>query len=63
MRMLLIATLAAVAFVSTMAVSSNEAQAIVCARGVYHAGCVAPRAGVVCRRYGIVGGVRRCIAY
>jgi hypothetical protein len=74
MRMLLLAAIAASAFVVTMAESSNDAHAIVCAAGVYHAGCAtsrgavvvgrpaAPR-GAVCRRYGLVGGVRRCILY
>jgi hypothetical protein len=72
MRMLIIAAMVIGAFVVTMAESSS-AQAAVCARGVYRAGCVGPngavvihrhaRHGVVCRRYGIVGGVRRCILY
>lgn len=74
MRMLLIAAIAAGAFIVTMAGSSNDAHAVVCAAGVYHAGCAtargavvvgtptAPR-GAVCRRYGLVGGVRRCILY
>jgi hypothetical protein len=73
MRMLMIAAMVIGAFIVTMAESSNSAQAAVCARGVYRAGCVGPngavvvhrhaRHGVVCRRYGIVGGVRRCILY
>jgi hypothetical protein len=71
MRMLLIAAIAAVTFIVTMAGSSNDAQAVVCARGVYHAGCAGPHgavvvhkpAGAVCRRYGMVGGVRRCVLY
>lgn len=55
----------------------STASAVVCAKGVYRAGCagpngavvarrgyVAPRShGAVCRRYGIVGGVRRCVAW
>ena len=75
MRMLLIAAIAAGAFIFTMAVSSNDAQAVVCARGVYRAGCVGPHGavvvrrpavvhhGVVCRRYGFIHGVRRCVLY
>ncbi len=73
MRMLIIAALAIGTFGITLAGSSNSAQAIVCARGVVRAGCVGPngavvvhkraRHGVVCRRYGIVGGVRRCVLY
>jgi hypothetical protein len=59
-----------------MAFSVTEADAVVyCAAGAYHAGCVrrpagavvvAPRpaaGGVVCRRYGVVGGVRKCVLY
>ena len=63
MRMLLIVAIAASAFIGTMVVSSNRAEAVVCVAGAYRAGCVAPRAGAVCRRYGLVGGVRRCVAY
>ncbi len=63
MRMLLIAAIAAGAFIGTMAASSKPAKAVVCAAGVRGAGCVGPRGAVVCRRYGIVGGVRRCVAY
>ena len=63
MRMLLIAAIAFSAFIGTMTVSSNRAEAVVCAAGVYRAGCAGPRGTVVCRRYGMVGGVRRCIAY
>jgi hypothetical protein len=75
MRMLIIAVIAIGTFAVTMAESSNSAQAAVCARGVYRAGCAGPNGavvvhrrpavghGVVCRRYGIVGGVRRCVLY
>lgn len=75
MRILLIAAIAAGTFIITMAGSSNFAQAVVCARGVYHAGCAGPHGavvvhrpavvhhGVVCRRYGYVHGVRRCVLY
>lgn len=60
---------------SSFAIPST-ASAVVCAKGVYRAGCagpngavvvrrgVAPRShGAVCRRYGIVRGVRRCVAW
>jgi hypothetical protein len=73
MRMLTIAAIAIGTFAVTIAETSDSTQAAVCARGVYRAGCVGPngavvvhkhaRHGVVCRRYGIVGGVRRCILY
>jgi hypothetical protein len=33
-----------------VALSTLEANAVVCARGVYRAGCVAPRGAVVVRR-------------
>ncbi|HMJ31585.1 MAG TPA: hypothetical protein VK512_22970 [Xanthobacteraceae bacterium] len=33
-----------------VALSTMEASAVVCARGVYRAGCVAPRGAVVVRR-------------
>jgi hypothetical protein len=71
MRMLTIAIVIGTS-IFTVAGSSNDAKAAVCARGVYRAGCVGrhgavvvhrPAVGVVCRRYGIVGGLRRCILY
>jgi hypothetical protein len=40
MRLLIPASLAIVAFVTIMAVNSDDANAVVCARGVYRAGCV-----------------------
>jgi hypothetical protein len=40
MRSLILASLAVFAFVATIAVNSNDANAVVCARGVYRAGCV-----------------------
>ena len=56
MRPLLFAALAVVSFVVTMTYRSADANAIVCARGVYRAGCVGPYGGVVVRRpyyYGV----------
>ncbi|MGL5167174.1 MAG: hypothetical protein ACRC9K_14930 [Afipia sp.] len=35
---------------SFVALSTMEASAVVCARGVYRAGCVGPRGAVVARR-------------
>ncbi len=75
MRMILIAAIAASTFVVTMTGSSNDAQAVVCARGVFRAGCAGPHGavvvhrpavvhhGAVCRRHGYVHGVRRCVVY
>ena len=74
MRTLLMAAIAIGTIIFAMAGSSNHAQAIVCAKGVYHAGCAGPHGaavvrtpavphGAVCRRYGLVGGVRRCVLY
>jgi hypothetical protein len=52
-----------------MTVQTTDANAVVCAKGVYRAGCVAPRRAAVVRpvaatcRYVIVDGVRvrRCV--
>jgi hypothetical protein len=41
MRSLISASLAVAAFVTAMAVNSNDANAVVCAAGVYRAGCAA----------------------
>jgi hypothetical protein len=41
MRLSLSASLAAIAFIATMAANSNDANAVVCAAGVYRAGCAA----------------------
>lgn len=64
MRSLALATLALVALAGAMAFEVTDANAIVCARGVYRAGC----AGVVHRpvgacRWVVVNGVRvrRCV--
>jgi hypothetical protein len=47
MKHLMISLLLAGSFI---ALSAMEASAVVCARGVYRAGCVAPRGAVVVRR-------------
>jgi hypothetical protein len=41
MRLSHSASLAAIAFIATMVVNSNGANAVVCAAGVYRAGCAA----------------------
>jgi len=70
MRAILIAAIAVAAFSTTMTINTTDANAVVCAKGVYRAGCVAPgrgaavvrRPAVACR-YVIVNGVRvrRCV--
>jgi hypothetical protein len=47
MRSLLLAACAFVAFAATMTVESKDANAVVCARGVYRAGCAGYRGAVV----------------
>jgi hypothetical protein len=73
MRAIIFAALAAsIWFVADGFGGGSAEAAVACARGVRGAGCVAtrpapvvvaPRAGAVCRRYGIVGGVRKCVLY
>lgn len=68
MRSLLFACAAVLAFAAFMILQSSTASAVVCARGVYRAGCAGPRGAVVVRRpvaacrWVWVGGVRvrRC---
>jgi hypothetical protein len=50
MKSLIQAGLALGLFFGTMAVTMEEANAVVCARGVYRAGCVGPRVAVGVRR-------------
>jgi hypothetical protein len=69
MRAILLAAIAITAFSTTMTIKTTDANAVVCAKGVYRAGCVAPRRAAVVRpvaatcRYVIVDGVRvrRCV--
>ncbi|HMA71511.1 MAG TPA: hypothetical protein VKP67_08495 [Xanthobacteraceae bacterium] len=69
MRLLALVTLAVAAFTGIMTIASTDANAVVCARGVYRAGCAtAGGAAVVTRpaaacRYVVVNGVRvrRCV--
>jgi hypothetical protein len=66
MRSLLALAFAVSAFVATMTAEITSANAVVCAAGVYRAGCVSPRgAAVVVKpppvaacRYVVVNGVR-----
>jgi hypothetical protein len=69
MRCILLVASAILAFAATMTVESTDANAVVCARGVYRAGCAGHRGAVVVRkpvvagcRWVWVGGVkvRRC---
>ena len=69
MRAFLLVASAVLAFAATMTIETTDANAVVCARGVYRAGCAGPRGAVVVRkpvvacRWVWVGGVkvRRCV--
>ena len=50
MRAFLLAASVVAAFVGTMALTTTEASAVVCARGVYRAGCAGPNGAVVVRK-------------
>lgn len=50
MRPLLLAACAFAAFAATMTFESKDANAVVCARGVYRAGCAGYRGAVVVHR-------------
>jgi hypothetical protein len=68
MRSSLLIAAALLSFADTMTFESSDANAVVCARGVYRAGCAGYRGAVVARpvaagcRWIWVGGVkvRRC---
>jgi len=49
MRPLSIAILAVAAFTSTMTIATTNADAVVCAAGVYRAGCAGPRGSRRCQ--------------
>ncbi len=49
MRSLLLIASALLAFGATMTFEASDANAVVCARGVYRAGCAGPNAAVVVR--------------
>jgi nitrous oxidase accessory protein NosD len=50
MRSFLLIASAILAFAATMTVETTDANAVVCARGVYRAGCAGYRGAVVVRR-------------
>ncbi|CAN5402573.1 hypothetical protein BH10PSE11_BH10PSE11_01020 [soil metagenome] len=54
MRSILLIAAAVVAFAGTMVIESTDANAVVCARGVYRAGCAGARGAVVVRRPPVV---------
>jgi hypothetical protein len=51
MRLFILSALAITAFVTTMVIDRSDANAVVCARGVYRAGCVGARGAVVVHPY------------
>ena len=73
MRIIIIALIATATFATTMFISGTDADAVVCRRGFWRAGCVEPHGAVVvrrrpvvvapvCRRVWINGvRVRRCV--
>ena len=64
MRLFVLAALAVTTFVATVTIDRTDAKAVVCARGVYRAGCVAPGGAVVVHprcHWVFVYGVRRCV--
>jgi hypothetical protein len=50
MRSFLLIVSAISVFSATMIVAASDANAVVCARGVYRAGCAGPNAAVVVRK-------------
>ncbi|WP_036260862.1 hypothetical protein [Methylocapsa aurea] len=50
MKLAIIVSVAALIGIGSMMAAVEEANAVVCARGVYRAGCVGPRGAVVARR-------------
>jgi hypothetical protein len=50
MRSLLLIASALLAFGATMTLEASDANAVVCARGVYRAGCAGPNGAVVVRK-------------
>jgi hypothetical protein len=55
MRSFLLIASAIIAFAATMTFETNDANAVVCARGVHRAGCAGARGAVVVRRPVAVG--------
>ena len=54
MKTTIMCTIAAFIVMGTMIASVEEANAVVCARGVYRAGCAGPRGAVVAPRGAVV---------
>jgi hypothetical protein len=50
MRAVLLAAAAVLAFATTLSFEPKGANAVVCARGVYRAGCAGPNGAVVARK-------------
>jgi len=71
MRAFLLIASAVLAFAATMTFETTEANAVVCARGVYRTGCAGARGAAVVRRAPVVAAcrtvlvdgvrVRRCV--
>jgi len=59
-RALLLAASVMAAFVGTMTLVTTDANAVVCARGVYRAGCAGPNGAAVVRRPVVAPPVRVC---
>jgi hypothetical protein len=51
MRLFVLAALAVATFTATMTIDRTDANAVVCARGPYRAGCVGARGAVVVHPY------------
>jgi len=54
MRSFLLVTSAVIAFAATMIFEATDANAVVCAKGVYRAGCASTRGAVVVRKPAVV---------
>ena len=54
MRSFLLMAAAVLSFSATMTFEATEANAVVCARGVYRAGCAGARGAVVVRKPAVV---------
>jgi hypothetical protein len=61
MRSFLLIASAILAFAATMTFETTDANAVVCARGVYRAGCAGARGAVVVRRPPVVAACRRVL--
>jgi hypothetical protein len=60
MRAFLLAVSVMAAFAGTMTLATTDANAVVCARGVYRAGCAGPNGAAVVRRPVAVPPVKVC---